>query len=384
MGGPSPPRWNEVKVESTVAEGSDTQVIRPFAPTPRYMRAVLAALALALLLAAPADARLRPVGKLKAKATATTVKLTWRDRSRGETRYVVRRTGRTAKLKRNRHRFTDRRVKPGHKYRYSVRACRKQRCAKARRVTCGQRRPAASARAGAGGGGGAPGSAFAGSPTIGGCPIFPNDNPWNTDVSQAPVDTSHDYIGSLGSMTLWPDFGGDGAYGIPYVSVPFTQPLVPISFESPTSPIPAPTRSRPTRPWRAAATATCCAAPGRLQALRALRRGARGRRLARLQRRGLGPEVERAAPRALDVRRRRRPADPARARAPRRGRRRRDQPRAAHHRADDAEGLHPPGHPLGLVEHRPQPAADGPARAAEGELRHQRPARPGAARSPRR
>src|SRR4051794_19429717 len=99
------------------------------------MRAVLAALALALLLAAPADARLRPVGKLRAKATATTVKLTWRDRSRGETRYVVRRKGRKLKLKRNRHRVTDRRVKPGRRYRYSVRACRKQRCAKVRRVT---------------------------------------------------------------------------------------------------------------------------------------------------------------------------------------------------------------------------------------------------------
>ena len=83
------------------------------------MRAALTALALALLLAAPADARLRPVGKLRAKPTATTVKLTWRDRSRGETRYVVHRTGRTARLKRNRHRFTDRRVRPGHRYRYS-------------------------------------------------------------------------------------------------------------------------------------------------------------------------------------------------------------------------------------------------------------------------
>ena len=91
------------------------------------MRAVVAALALALLIAVPADAKLRPVGKLRAKATATTVKLTWRDRSRGETRYVVKRTGRKAKLKRNRHRFTDRRVKPGRKYRYSVRACRKKR-----------------------------------------------------------------------------------------------------------------------------------------------------------------------------------------------------------------------------------------------------------------
>ncbi len=45
------------------------------------------------------------------------------------------------------------------------------------------------------------------------------------------MDTSHDYIGALGSMVLWPDFGGDGEYGIPYVSVPFEQPLVPISFE---------------------------------------------------------------------------------------------------------------------------------------------------------
>ena len=155
------------------------------------------------------------------------------DRSRGETRYEVRRTGRKVRLKRNRqplHR------PPASSRRRATatrsRPCRRKRCAKvaardgadarARRrdpaaARRRRRRPAA--------------DAFAGSPTIGGCPIFPNDNPWNTDVSQAPVDTSHDYIGSLGSMTLWPDFGGDGAYGIPYVSVPFTQPLVPISFE---------------------------------------------------------------------------------------------------------------------------------------------------------
>ena len=76
-----------------------------------------------------------------------------------------------------------------------------------------------------------PADAFAGSPVIGGCPILPKRSPWNTDISQAPVDTSHDYIGSLGSMTLWPDFGWYGEYGIPYVSVPFSQPLVPVSFE---------------------------------------------------------------------------------------------------------------------------------------------------------
>ena len=192
------------------------------------MRAVVTVLAL-LLLAAPANAKLRPVGKLKARADASGVRLTWKDRSRGETRYVVRRSGRKARLKRNRRRFTDRRVKPSTRYRYSVRACRRKRCAKGRRVTV--RTPASSVAPGAGGGG-APGTGgFAGSPTIGDCPVFPNDNAWNTDVSKAPVDTSHDYIGSLGSMTLWPDFGGDGAYGIPYVSVPFSQPLVPISFE---------------------------------------------------------------------------------------------------------------------------------------------------------
>jgi hypothetical protein len=192
------------------------------------MRALLAALILALLIAVPADAKLRPVGKLKAKATATTVKLTWRDRSRGETRYVVKRTGRKVKLKRNRRRFTDRRVKPGRRYRYSVRACRKQRCAKVRRVTVRTPSPGGDAAPAPGGSTPAtPGS----SPTIGGCAIFPPDNAWNTDVSKAPVDTSHDYIGSLGSMTLWPDFGGDGAYGIPYVSVPFSQPLVPVSFD---------------------------------------------------------------------------------------------------------------------------------------------------------
>jgi hypothetical protein len=190
------------------------------------MRALLAVLALSLLIAVPADAKLRPVGKLRAKATATTVKLTWRDRSRGETRYVVKRAGRKVKLKRNRHRFTDRRVKPGRKYRYAVRACRKQHCAKVRRVTV-RTRPAATAPSPTP----MPGGDSYGGPTIGNCPVFPMDNAWNTDVSKAPVDTAHDYIGSLGSMTLWPDFGGDGAYGIPYVSVPFSQPLVPVNFD---------------------------------------------------------------------------------------------------------------------------------------------------------
>jgi hypothetical protein len=194
--------------------------------------------ALALVLAAPAEARLRPASRLVATATTSGVHLTWKDRARGETRYEVRRAGRKVRLKRNRKTWTDRTASPATRYRYTVRPCRRTRCARGRSVTI-------TTRAGAPGAGGAPtGNAFAGSPTIGGCSVFPADNAWNTDVSQAPVDASHDYVGSLGSMTLWPDFGGDGAYGIPFVSVPFSQPLVPISFdeadESDPGPYPTP------------------------------------------------------------------------------------------------------------------------------------------------
>jgi hypothetical protein len=191
------------------------------------MKVVVTALGVALLLAPPAEARLKPAGRLTAAAKPTGVRLTWKDRASGETRYEVRRKGRKARLRAGRTSWTDRRVAPATTYRYTVRPCRRKRCAKGRsvKVTTG---------GGATGPGGssAPGrGAYDASPAVGGCSIFPADNPWNTDISHAPVDTSHDYIGSLGSMTLWPDFGGDGQYGIPYVSVPFAQPLVPISFD---------------------------------------------------------------------------------------------------------------------------------------------------------
>jgi hypothetical protein len=213
---------------------------RAVAPTTVSMRILVATAGLLLLLAAPADARLRSVAKLTATAKGGTVRLAWKDRSRGETRYEIRRTGLSVKLKRNRTSWTDRKVKAGKTYRYSVRPCRGKHCAKALRKTV--KVPAGTT----GPGTPPPGNpAPAGtSPTIGDCPIFPPDNPWNTDISQYPVDTSHDYIGSLAGMVLWPDFGGDGAYGIPYVSVPFAQPLVPISFdeddESDPGPYPTP------------------------------------------------------------------------------------------------------------------------------------------------
>jgi hypothetical protein len=184
---------------------------------------VLAAVAgLVLLLAPPAEARLHSVGGLTATARGETVRLAWKDRSTGESRYEVRRNGLLVRLGRNRTSYTDRGVRAGYRYRYRVRACRGARCATA---------VAVSVTAGS-------------SPAIGGCPILPADNAWNTDVSKAPVDTSHDYIGSLAGMVLWPDFGGGGEYGIPYVSVPFSQPLVPVAFdvadESDPGPYPTP------------------------------------------------------------------------------------------------------------------------------------------------
>jgi hypothetical protein len=58
----------------------------------------------------------------------------------------------------------------------------------------------------------------AGVPTIGNCPVFPADNPWNADVSQYPVDPLSDtYIASIsadGDEYLHADFGSNSDYGI--------------------------------------------------------------------------------------------------------------------------------------------------------------------------
>lgn len=87
------------------------------------------------------------------------------------------------------------------------------------------------------------------SPTIGGCPVFPPDNAWNTDISDFPVDPRSDaYIAAInadGDEYLHADFGEDRDYGIPYVVVPEDQPFVPITFteygdESDPGPYPIP------------------------------------------------------------------------------------------------------------------------------------------------
>jgi|GEM_PF-506239 len=87
-------------------------------------------------------------------------------------------------------------------------------------------------------------------PKIGGCQIFPSDNPWNQDISNAPLhpDSSKfiDYINGLGgNQNLHPDFGGNGEYGIPYTVVGADQSQVPVNFtdypdESDPGPYPIP------------------------------------------------------------------------------------------------------------------------------------------------
>jgi hypothetical protein len=80
--------------------------------------------------------------------------------------------------------------------------------------------------------------------------VFPADNAWNRDVSTLPVSASStQYLNGIaglgGNQKLHADFGGGGLYGIPYITVPGTQPLVPVDFvaygdESDPGPYPIP------------------------------------------------------------------------------------------------------------------------------------------------
>jgi hypothetical protein len=70
-------------------------------------------------------------------------------------------------------------------------------------------------------------------------PLFPPDHWWNVEVTSAPVDANSsafiNFIG--GSQRLHPDFGGDSddpsspIYGMPYIVVSGSQPLVPVVFD---------------------------------------------------------------------------------------------------------------------------------------------------------
>ena len=76
--------------------------------------------------------------------------------------------------------------------------------------------------------------------------VFPPDNPWNQDISSAPVDPNSDaIIATIGvDEGMHPDFGS-GLYlgtpiGIPYVIVSGSQPTVPVTFQTPDESDPGP------------------------------------------------------------------------------------------------------------------------------------------------
>jgi hypothetical protein len=78
-------------------------------------------------------------------------------------------------------------------------------------------------------------------PLPGPLPLHPANHWWNTDVSQAPLDSnSQAFINFIGATRrLHPDMGGsahedddpDAIYGIPYIVVPGNTPLVQVTFE---------------------------------------------------------------------------------------------------------------------------------------------------------
>lgn len=86
-----------------------------------------------------------------------------------------------------------------------------------------------------------------GGPEIGKCRIFPPDNPWNQDISRAPVDPNSDrYIAAMNgaTKTLHPDFGSAREYGIPWFLASAKMPRLEMKFrydeESDPGPYPFP------------------------------------------------------------------------------------------------------------------------------------------------
>src|SRR4051795_984530 len=86
-------------------------------------------------------------------------------------------------------------------------------------------------------------------PSLGGCPMFPADNAWNQKVNTLALwsnsSTLIKNISSPGKTNLHADFGGNGAYGIPFKIVPATEPKRTIHYtawgdESDPGPFPIP------------------------------------------------------------------------------------------------------------------------------------------------
>jgi hypothetical protein len=88
---------------------------------------------------------------------------------------------------------------------------------------------------GAGTGGAGSGGTSAGGPMLGGCPLFPPEDPWNQDIAAEPADATWTarLQALVGDVNIHPDYGGDASelYGIPINIVPENQPFVDVSFD---------------------------------------------------------------------------------------------------------------------------------------------------------
>ena len=82
--------------------------------------------------------------------------------------------------------------------------------------------------------------------------MFPANNPWNEQVNSLKVRSDSSTlvrnISTTGEVNLHADFGGAGAYGIPFKVVPTSQPKVPINYtaygdESDPGPFPIPSNA---------------------------------------------------------------------------------------------------------------------------------------------
>lgn len=90
--------------------------------------------------------------------------------------------------------------------------------------------------AGGSGKGGTAGTGVPGKPgEVGGCKMFPAEDPWNLDISGLEADATwtrkvHELAGAA---NIHPDYGVDGSdlYGIPINVVPATQPMQQVFFE---------------------------------------------------------------------------------------------------------------------------------------------------------
>jgi hypothetical protein len=92
-----------------------------------------------------------------------------------------------------------------------------------------------------------------GPPRVGGCAVFPADNAWNRDISEARVHPRSSRIiarlQAIGGDSLHPDFGENPRYGIPFDIVSADQPEVRIRYqaygdESDKGPFPVPPDAR--------------------------------------------------------------------------------------------------------------------------------------------